>query len=594
MIAIHDRLVHLRAAVHVVGLDREHFLQGVRSTVGLERPHFHFAEALAAELRLATQRLLRDERVRARGTRVHLVVDQMVELQHVHVAHGHFAFEALARTTVVQHRLTGKRQIGELQHVLDLFLGRTVEHRRCHRHAVTQVARQGLDLVIVQRVDIRTLTAGLVVDLVQELADLRSIARVIEHATDLVTDALRCPSQVRLEDLSDVHTRRHAQRIEHDVDRRTVCIERHVFDRDDRGDHTLVAVTAGHLVARLNTTLHGEVDLHHLQHAGGEIVAGRDLGALLIEAFLELLALRLQTLRCAFDRSVRLFVLQADFEPLLTWQIGKIRLIDRCARSESLRTGFRSLAQQHRLHTLEQVVFENAALIFEVLANLFELRLFDRQRTRILLDAIAREHANVDHGAVHARRNAQRRVFHVGSLLTEDGAQQLLFRRQLRLALRSDLAHQNVARLHLGADECDACLVQLGQRDVTDVRNVSGDFFRPQLRVARNACELLDVDRREAIVMNDTLRDQDGVFEVVAVPGHERDQQVLAQRQLTQVSRRTVRQHVAARDHIARLHQRTLVDAGVLVGTGVLGQRVDVDARFGSRGFLVVYANHDT
>src|SRR5258706_14770353 len=33
-------------------------------SVGFERPHFHFAESLAAELRLAAQRLLRHERVR--------------------------------------------------------------------------------------------------------------------------------------------------------------------------------------------------------------------------------------------------------------------------------------------------------------------------------------------------------------------------------------------------------------------------------------------------------------------------------------------------------------------------------------------------
>ena len=46
---------------HVVGLDGEHFLQGVGGAVGFERPDLHFAEALAAELRLAAQRLLGDQ-----------------------------------------------------------------------------------------------------------------------------------------------------------------------------------------------------------------------------------------------------------------------------------------------------------------------------------------------------------------------------------------------------------------------------------------------------------------------------------------------------------------------------------------------------
>ena len=104
--------------------------------------------------------------------------------------------------------------------------------------------------------------------------------------------------------------------------------------------------------------------------------------------------------------------------------------------------------------------------------------LLDRQRPRVLLDAVAREHAHVDHGAVHARRHAQRRVLHVGGLLAEDRPQQLLFRRQLGLALRRDLADQDVAGAHFGADERDARLVELGQRRVTDVRDVGGDFLR--------------------------------------------------------------------------------------------------------------------
>src|SRR5438046_10766406 len=63
VVALDERLVDLRAALHVVGFDREQFLQRVRRAVGLERPHFHFAEALAAVLGFAAQGLLRDERV---------------------------------------------------------------------------------------------------------------------------------------------------------------------------------------------------------------------------------------------------------------------------------------------------------------------------------------------------------------------------------------------------------------------------------------------------------------------------------------------------------------------------------------------------
>ena len=58
----------------------------VGGAVGLERPDLHLAEALAAELGLAAERLLGDHRVRAGRTGVDLVVDQVGELQDVHVA----------------------------------------------------------------------------------------------------------------------------------------------------------------------------------------------------------------------------------------------------------------------------------------------------------------------------------------------------------------------------------------------------------------------------------------------------------------------------------------------------------------------------
>src|ERR1019366_495931 len=59
-------------------------LRSARFSLGtVQCPHFHFSETLASELRLATQRLLRDQRVRPDGTRMNLVVHQVRQLQHV-------------------------------------------------------------------------------------------------------------------------------------------------------------------------------------------------------------------------------------------------------------------------------------------------------------------------------------------------------------------------------------------------------------------------------------------------------------------------------------------------------------------------------
>ncbi len=83
------------------------------------------------------------------------------------------------------------------------------------------------------------------------------------------------------------------------------------------------------------------------------------------------------------------------------------------------------------------------------------------------------------------------------------------------------------------------------------------------------------------------------VLEVVAVPRHEGDQHVAAKRQLAEIGRRTVGDDVGLLDPIAHLHQRALVDAGVLVRALVFHQPVNIDARLGRIG-LAGGAHDDT
>jgi hypothetical protein len=170
-------------------------------------------------------------------------------------------------------------------------------------------------------------------------------------------------------------------------------------------------------------------------------------------------------------------------------------------------------------------------------------------------------------------------VSRTSGLFAEDGAQKLFFRRHRAFALGGDLADQNVARLHFGTDIDDARLVEVAQRFFTDVRDVAGDLFRPQLGVAGGDFVFLDVDRGEDVVAQDTLGDQDRVFVVVAVPRHEGDDDVPAKGQFAHVGAGTVGDHLAALHLVAHLHQRALVDAGRLVRPLELAQTIDVHAR---------------
>ena len=205
---------------------------------------------------------------------------------------------------------------------------------------------------------------------------------------------MRGPAQMRLHDLADVHARRHAQRVEDDVDRSAVLQERHVFLGHDLGDDTLVAVTAGQLVALGDLALLGHVDPHQAVDARRQIVA-----------------------------------------------------------------------------------------------------------------VLARELLDVDDHALLAVRHLERGVAHLAGLLLEDGADELLLGRELGLALGRDLAHQQVARRHLGADAHDAVLVQVGQRLLGAVGDVAGDLFVAQLGRAGLDLVLLDVHRGEHVVLGQPLAD---------------------------------------------------------------------------------------
>ncbi len=67
-------------------------------------------------------------------------------------------------------------------------------------------------------------------------------------------------------------------------------------------------------------------------------------------------------------------------------------------------------------------------------------------------------------------------------------------------------------------------------------------------------------------------------LEVVAVPGHERDEHVAPKRQFSKLGRGAVGDDVALSHPIAHTHQRALVDAGALVAAHELAQSIDVHA----------------
>ena len=141
--------------------------------------------------------------------------------------------------------------------------------------------------------------------LLQVTADVLLLDAVEHRRGELQAQQLRRPAQVRFQHLADVHARRHAQRIQHDVHRRSIRQERHVLLRHDLGDHALVAVAAGHLVAHRQLALGGDIDLDRLDDAAVHAFAG--FGALQL-----LVVLHLQIVELLFEAADDLVDLVAN------------------------------------------------------------------------------------------------------------------------------------------------------------------------------------------------------------------------------------------------------------------------------------------
>src|SRR5206468_6540822 len=88
---------------------------------------------------------------------------------------------------------------------------------------------------------------------------------------------------------------------------------------------------------------------------------------------------------------------------------------------------------------------------------------------------LAPELPDLDDFAPLAVRQAQARVLHLAGLLAEDRPQEALLRGQLGLALRRDLADEDVARADLRSDVDDAFLVEVLEGLLADIRDVAGD-----------------------------------------------------------------------------------------------------------------------
>src|SRR5205823_5374174 len=118
------------------------------------------------------------------------------------------------------------------------------------------------------------------------------------------------------------------------------------------------------------------------------------------------------------------------------------------------------------------------------------------------------------------------------------------------------------------------------QERLTVVRNVPRDFFRTQLRITRLDFEFFDMNRSVVVVFDETFGNQNRVFKVVSAPGHESDKHIAAKGKFSSLCAGAIGQHLTFHNALAFSDDRLLVDAGVLVGSLELRERINIRAHF--------------
>ena len=138
------------------------------------------------------------------------------------------------------------------------------------------------------------------------------------------------------------------KRVEHDIHRLPVLVVRHILNRHDDRDNTLVTVPASHLVSRLDAALDRQVNLDDLEYARGQVIAALQLALLVLEPVLQQLVLLFHLALGRGDGLVELSLGQFELEPLVPIEV---RQHCRCQRS-----ALGQASATHGLLALEQVL----------------------------------------------------------------------------------------------------------------------------------------------------------------------------------------------------------------------------------------------
>ena len=164
--------------------------------VTFQGPNLHFTKSLTAKLSFPAEWLLGNQGVGTSRPGMHLIIHKVMQFQHINVTDRDFPIKRPTSLTVQQNNFSVLWETGFAKLLFDLLLTHSIE----------------------------------------------------SWARGVITKLACGESQMGFQDLSQIHTGSHAQGVENNIYWRSVIHKWHVFCGNNFGNHTLVAVPAGHLI----------------------------------------------------------------------------------------------------------------------------------------------------------------------------------------------------------------------------------------------------------------------------------------------------------------------------------------------------------
>ena len=141
--------------------------------------------------------------------------------------------------------------------------------------------------------------------------------------------------------------------------------------------------------------------------------------------------------------------------------------------------------------------------------------------------------------------------------------------------------------MNLSTDVDDTILVKILEHILTNVGDITGNFFGSELGVSCFDFVLFYMDRCVNIFTNDFFTDKNSILVVVTFPGHKADESILTKGDFAVLCSRTISQNIALANSLTTYYNRVLIDTCALVTSEELDNLMVLD-------FAIVILNTDS